>query len=330
MTRVTTSPKSSSTDRECAVIFFAEEPVPSQRGVSTRITALLGSFSIEITPRESLRDPALLQESLPAASRVYITFLAERPFADTVTAAAAAVDQGMIPVPHVAARAISNRRQLDGMIGRLSAVGVEEVLLIAGSMSKPAGEFDDTIQVLASGCLQAHEISRVGVAGHPEGNKDIGNAGLADALAAKNAVATDQGLDMYLLTQFCFTAGPIVAWERRIRAEGNRLPVLVGLPGLSSPATLLKFGLSCGVGPSLKVLRKQSGGLLKLATKSVYYPDRTLLELAQAVEADPDSLINGIHFFPFGALRTTARWAEMVRSGQVRIDEDSDRMEAEE
>jgi len=28
---------------------------------------------------------------------------------------------------------------------------------------------------------------------------------------------------------------------------------------------LLKFALACGIGPSVEVLRKQSGGLLKLA-----------------------------------------------------------------
>lgn len=306
---------------------FADQPVASLPDVSEQVAGLAKSFSVEVTPRELRRAPGLLGDSLPAGSRVYITFLAGAPFVDTLAAAAAAVDQGMIPVPHVAARAITDRRELDGMIGRLTGVGVAEVLLIAGSVSKPAGEFTDTMQILASGRLESHGIGRVGVAGHPEGNKDIGDAGLAAALAAKNALAVEHGLDMYLLTQFCFAAEPIVAWERRIRAEGNTLPVRIGLPGSSSLATLLKFGLSCGVGPSLKVLRKQSGGLLKLAAKSVYYPDQTLLGLARSVETDPGSLVSGVHFFPFGALPATASWAEQVRAGRFRIDRGGDHLE---
>ena len=105
-----------------------------------------------------------------------------------------------------------------------------------------------------------------------------------------------------------------MAWERRLRAMGNTLPIRVGLPGVTSPAKLIKFGLSCGVGPSLSVLRKQAGGVLKLATTAAYKPEDTLLDLAAAIAADPRSLLSSAHFFPFGALAATAEWALDVRS----------------
>ena len=133
-------------------------------------------------------------------------------------------------------------------------------------------------------------------------------------MAAKNRIARDRGLDMHLVTQFTFAAEPIVAWERRLRAMGNTLPIHVGLPGVTSPAKLIKFGLSCGVGPSLKVLRKQAGGVLKLATTAAYKPEDTLLDLAAAIAADPRSLLSSAHFFPFGALAATAEWALDLRS----------------
>ena len=100
----------------------------------------------------------------------------------------------------------------------------------------------------------------------------------------------------------------------------------MGLPGLSSPASLLKFGLACGVGPSLKVLRKQSGGVLKLATSAVYYPDQPLLGIARSIQADPGSLIRQVHFFPFGALRRTADWVRKLGEGSFRIDDRQDRV----
>jgi methylenetetrahydrofolate reductase (NADPH) len=101
--------------------------------------------------------------------------------------------------------------------------------------------------------------------------------------------------------------------------------VHVGLPGLTTPARLLRFGLRCGVGASLKVLRAQAGGVLKLATSGVHHPDATLVGIADAVAADPASLLRGIHFFPFGALAPTAAWAGDIRDGRFELD-DRDRL----
>jgi methylenetetrahydrofolate reductase (NADPH) len=42
----------------------------------------------------------------------------------------------------------------------------------------------------------------------------------------------------------------------------------------------LKFALACGIGPSIEVLRKQSGGLLKLATTRSWKPDEVVSSIA--------------------------------------------------
>jgi methylenetetrahydrofolate reductase (NADPH) len=295
--------------------------------LSQAVVSLTFDYTLEVTPREVRKNPGLLQATLPVGTRVYITFLANSSFDDTVAAAAGVLEQGMRPVPHLAARSVRDVDELDHMIARLTEVGVDELLLIAGSLSRPAGGIDESMQVLRSGVLERRGIGRVGVAGHPEGNKDIGDTRLDKALAEKNAFAASSGVELYLLTQFCFAAEPIVTWERRIRLAGNSLPVHVGLPGLSSPTTLLKFGLSCGIGPSLKVLRKQSGGLLKLAAKPIYYPDQTLVGLGRAIQEDPDSLVHAAHFFPFGALESTAAWNGDINAGRFELDDTQGRLE---
>jgi methylenetetrahydrofolate reductase (NADPH) len=207
------------------------------------------------------------------------------------------------------------------MLTDLADAGVEDLLLLAGSLATPVGEFSETAQILDAGHLEEAGIRRVGIVGHPEGHPDIGDDELLHALSAKCRIARARGLDLHLVTQFCFAPEPIVAWERRIRAAGVDVPVHVGLPGLTSPARLLRFGLRCGVGPSLKVLRQQTGGVLKLATPHVHHPDATLVGLAAAAAGEPRSLLRAVHFFPFGALVPTAAWAADIRDGRFEVDE---------
>lgn len=295
-------------------------------GFAKAIVSLTNEFTIEVTPKEVLTDGGQLPGLLPPGSRVYITFLANSPFTDTVAAVARLAGLGLRPVPHLAARSVPDEQTLEQMVGQLARAGARELLVIGGSAGRPVGSITETMQVLSSGVLARHGIGRVGVAGHPEGNTDIGEDHLAEALERKNQFAADSGIEMYLLTQFCFAAEPIAGWEARIRAAGNRLPVHVGLAGLTSPMKLIKFGLACGVGPSLKVLRKQAGGVLKLVAGSVYYPDQVLIGLARAMQEDPASQLRSVHFFPFGAVGPTVDWVQQLRAGRFQVDPDAGRV----
>ena len=81
------------------------------------------------------------------------------------------------------------------------------------------------------------------------------------------------------------------------------------MPGVTSPPTLLKFALACGIGPSLEVLRKQSGGLLKLATTRAVDAGRASPRASpRSTLDDPDSLIAGLHLFPFGGIERRPSW----------------------
>jgi methylenetetrahydrofolate reductase (NADPH) len=295
--------------------------------VPATLTRLSRSFSLEVTPREAQKIDRFA-DHLPPDTSVYVTFLPNTPFAETIETVRRLAAHRMRPVPHLAARALRDVRHLDEKLAALAGEGgVEEVLLIAGSLPQPVGGFDSTIQVLRSGRLERRGIRRVGVAGHPEGHPDISAEDLRQALKEKNEFAAESPIELYLLTQFCFAPQPVVGWERQIRAEGNCLPVHVGLPGLASPATLLRFGLSCGVGPSLKVLRKQAGNIVKMATAAAYHPDRTMVGIARAASTDPETLFRRFHFFPFGAFARTADWARAVADGRFTLDNRTDRIE---
>ena len=170
-----------------------------------------------------------------------------------------------LAVPHVAARSLADAAALDRFLGRLKDdAGVTQALVIAGGLDRPLGAFASSIDLLATGLFQAHGIARIGVPGHPEGTPDIPEPALKDALLWKNRFAAEHGIDMYIETQFCFDAAAIIAWDRRIRGWGNRLPIHLGVPGLATLKTLLKFAQSSGVGPSIRVLTRQARNLAKL------------------------------------------------------------------
>jgi methylenetetrahydrofolate reductase (NADPH) len=277
-----------------------------------KIAELMRGFSIEVTPRE-LDKIGALEDHLPAGTPVFITWLSNVGFEGTVLAAKRVAAAGMTPVPHLAARAVRSEQEIENIVGSVAVeAGVRRVLAIAGSVDVPAGPFPATIDLLRTGVLQRHGITWVGVAGHPEGSPDVGDAELVQAIVDKNAFAAESGLDVHLVTQFSFTPEPVVIWESSLREAGNRLPVHVGLPGAATAGTLVKFGLRCGVGPSLAVMRKRAGSVLKLATAKPQYPEATVAGVAEAA-LDGGTCFEAFHFFPFGAFERTATWASAIR-----------------
>ncbi|MBO6562522.1 MAG: methylenetetrahydrofolate reductase [Nisaea sp.] len=277
------------------------------------IQALIRGFSVETTPGSAAKvdDFAAL---LPAGTIVNVTQLPGSALSDTIAVAKRLRAEGMVPVPHIAARSLSGAdelaRYLDGLV---SEAAVSEVLVIGGGVDRPAGSFSETMDVLKSGRLEAAGIAKVGVAGHPEGSPDISESGLATALAAKNAWAKQTGIETYIETQFCFDASAILKWEKAIRAAGNELPIHIGVPGLATLKTLLKFAQVSGIGPSMRVLTRQTRNIARLLT--VQAPDRLLVGLADGIEADPDCLIKHLHFYPFGGLAKTVEWINQVEAG---------------
>ena len=282
-----------------------------------RLRELAASTSIEVTPRHAAE---LAPGVLPDGTSVYITALPGADLENLVIGAAAVRSAGYTPVPHITARAIPGPDELDRLLGRLvEAAAVDDVLVIAGGAKAVAGSYTSSMDVLRSGLLEKHGIVRAGVAGHPEGSPDIPPEAALQAVRDKNAFADASPIELRIVSQFALASEPYVAWERELREHGNRLPVMAGIPGVTSPASLLKFALACGVGPSVDVLRKKSGGLLKLATTRLWKPDEVAAGIAQSTLDDPDSLIRGLHIFPFGGVERSAEWLAEIRGAKATI-----------
>ena len=277
-----------------------------------RIVELIRGFTTETTPGAAAKISDY-RHFLAPGSTVYITFLPGADFAETVSVSIRLRSEGFEPVPHLAARSLPDKHYLDEQLARLAGdAGVNHVLAIGGGTARPLGPFSDSMQVLETGLLDRHGIRRIGVAGHPEGSPDIPDD--AAAIAWKNAFAERTGADLYIVTQFCFEAEPIMAWDRQLQAEGNRLPIRVGIPGLATIKSLLAHAKACGVGPSMSFLSRQARNIGKIF--SISTPDRLVAALAEYRGTDPDCGIEGVHMYPLGGLSKTAHWCRAVVDGR--------------
>jgi len=251
-----------------------------------------------------------------------VPFLPGSDFADTIATARRLRQEGFRPAPHFAARSIPSRQAFADYLSRLQGeVGIDEVVVLAGAVPQPLGPYDSSMALLETGLFDAHGIRRIGVAGHPEGSPDISDEDIAAALAWKNAFAERTGADLFVVTQFCFEAAPVIAWDRAIRAAGNRLPVHIGIPGLATLRTLINHARNCGIGPSMTFLLKQARNVAKLMSLSA--PDRLVLDLAVYRASDPQCGISGAHLYPLGGLKKTAAWTYAVVDGAFELGADS-------
>jgi methylenetetrahydrofolate reductase (NADH) len=267
------------------------------------LVELLPSASVEVSSH-GLKIEALRGNF--ADRDVTITFLPGDNFRCNVETAAALRRAGYNPVPHIAAREIASHDVLEDFLARLRGeADVRRVLLIAGDVAGARGPFKASRDVAATGLLQKHGIQSVSVAGHPDGHPFLDDAATFKLLQVWQEFARDSGIRVDIVTQFCFESAPILNWLAQIKAHGVSLPVIIGLAGPATLATLTKFALRCGIGNSMRALRNQIGRFGRLLVDAG--PDDVMRGLETAPR-EATSAISGFHLFPFGGLRKAGNW----------------------
>lgn len=254
--------------------------------------------SIEVTARE--RDVgARLRDLFPRGMRVHVTFLPGDTLGSAQAACIAVARAGFEAVPHLTARNFTTEDALAQHLARLSGeAGVKRALAIGGDVAEPRGPFSSSRDVLKTGLLARYGIGHILIAGYPEGHPSVPGDALDAALHEKLVLLPDAEI----VTQFCFEAAPVADWIQRQRAAGIAAPVRIGIAGPASMATLLRFAQRCGIGNSMRALRRHGVSLLDAK------PDDLLRDLGQRMRID------AIHLYTFGGLRKAAFWLESVRS----------------
>jgi methylenetetrahydrofolate reductase (NADPH) len=273
----------------------------------TRLAALLEGYSAEVTcaDRKSIEAAAA---SMAQGAEVYVASLPSDNEDRTVSVACELMRAGLTPVPHIVARNIKNLRDLDVLIQRLTQeAGVDRALVLGGDRNLPAGEFDSSLQLLETGLLGRYGVRNIALAWYPEGHPRISDAVLSAARKAKMQRAAEEGLQVKLVSQFCFESAPIIASAKRLRAEGITAPLRIGVAGPASRKSLLKYAMICGVGASVRALSERPGARAMLLGET---PEKVLQEIADAQSLDAALGIEGVHFFTFASLSATAKFVE--------------------
>jgi len=284
----------------------------SDQASSDKLTALLSSASVEVSSRgHQLQE---LRDNFRPGTDVTITFLPGDNYRHNVETASALRRAGFNPVPHIAAREMPSREALDDFLTRARGeADVTRILLIAGDVALTKGPFRSSLDVCASRLIEAHGIARLTVAGHPEGHPYLQAAGAFKLLEAWRDWGHLTKIHVDIVTQFCFESAPILGWIGELNARRINLPVIVGLAGPATPATLTKFALRCGVGNSMRSLRSQIGRFSRLLIDTG--PDDVMRGLQSAPAT---ARIAGFHLFPFGGLRKAANWLRTYRQETLR------------
>jgi methylenetetrahydrofolate reductase (NADPH) len=267
--------------------------------------SVLDGFSLEITGRDAAR----LEETaplLPPGTRVHVAYLAGETLEQRVEAAGAARSLGLTPVPHLAARRLRSRAELEEVLAALGEVGaLDELFVVGGDPTTPAGPYADSLAVLRSGALQAAGVRGVGVAGYPDGHPDIARDVLAAALRAKVALLTEHGIAPVVVTQFGFDPQPVLGWIDGLRREGIGAPVRVGVPGPVGIKRLLAYARRFGIATSAGITRKYGFSLANLMGTTG--PDAFVAALSHGLEPARHGEVR-LHFYTFGGIAASVEW----------------------
>ena len=118
------------------------------------VEAFLDGYSIEVMPRTAEKIENF-QALLPRSTRVYIAHIDGTPIEDMVATAKRLAGEGYTVMPHFPARIIAGRAVLADWIARYQGeAGVKQALLLGGGVNTPAGDYDNSMQLMESGLFE--------------------------------------------------------------------------------------------------------------------------------------------------------------------------------
>jgi methylenetetrahydrofolate reductase (NADPH) len=265
------------------------------------LLAFLRSPRYEVLPTDDVEERVLA--SVPHDVTITVTASPRRGIEATIDLAERLGRHGYQVVPHISARLIRDDAHLREVLERVAAIGRREIFVVAGDAKEPAGQFPDSVSLLAALMAEPHGMREIGVTGYPERHSFIDDDLTIQAMWDKRRIAT------YIVSNLCFDPRVVKKWVARVRRRGVKLPIHVGLAGVADPAKLLRISTRIGVVDSARFLRGHSKWFLRMVQPGGYDPRRFTIGLLPDL-ALPDRNVAGLHVFTFNEIEPTERWRQ--------------------
>jgi methylenetetrahydrofolate reductase (NADPH) len=261
---------------------------------------LLTRARYEVLPTATIE--AKVVDAVPTSVPVTVTASPSMGLERTVAVAERLAGEGYTVVPHLAARMVSGRSELEELVGRLRAVGVDNVF-VPGGDADAVGDYKDALSLLEDLTAIGSPFPEVGVTGYPESHPTIHDDLTVQSMWDKRRHAT------YVVSNLTFDPAVIRDWLHRMRLRGIGLPLLLGVPGPVDRAKLLGMATKIGVGDSTRFLAKQKGLMTRLVAPGGFTGESFLTRCAPTV-GEAEMNVAGLHLYTFNQVAETEAWRQ--------------------
>lgn len=266
----------------------------------TAMRRLLTHARYEILPTATIEAKVL--DAVPTSVPLTVTASPSMGLERTVATAERLAGQGYTVVPHLAARMVSGRSELEELVGRLQTAGVTNVF-VPGGDAEAVGDYVDALSLLEDLTEIGSPFAQVGVTGYPESHPMIHDDLTVQSMWDKRRHAT------YIVSNLTFDPAVIKDWIHRLRLRGVTLPVLLGIPGPVDRAKLLGMATKIGVGDSTRFLAKQKGLMTRLVAPGGFTGESFLTKCAPTV-GEAEANVTGLHLYTFNQVAETEAWRQ--------------------
>jgi methylenetetrahydrofolate reductase (NADPH) len=283
--------------------FGTKEKATLSPGQRAALTSIVQKSKFEIIPLKGIQEKS---EALPAGATVTVTASPAKGIDATVELAEwlTRTGRGYDVIPHLSSKLVRDRVHLGELLTRIRAAGMKKVFVVGGD-GDAIGSFKDGVDLVRAVAESGQPLDEIGVPAYPEGHSAIPNDALMRALKEKQPFAKT------MATQMAFNPNEVGDWIVKVRQEGVRLPLYLGVPGVVELTKLMRIATQIGVADSARYLSKNTGLLGHIAAAGSFGPDAFLRSLAPVVE-DPAMHVHGLHVFTFNQVDTTAAWQKRM------------------
>ena len=262
------------------------------------LVRLLQSARYEVLPTPSTEEKVLAH--VPVECAVTVTASPSKGLDVTFDLAERLGKAGYTAVPHLAARMVSGRSELEEICARLTAADITTIF-VPGGDAETVGTYPDALALLEDLKELGSPFEHVGITGYPESHPSIHDDLTVQSMWDKRRYAT------HVVSNLTFDPKMFATWLARMRSRGITLPLLVGLPGPIDRTKLLGMATKIGVGESTRFLAKNKRLFAGLAAPGGFTGERFLEQVASAV-TPPSALVEGLHVFTFNQIAETEAW----------------------